>query len=180
MSFSGRMFVVCRFRGDRYWASASMTRSLWQLLLVISLGAMGCTPMASKHSAVLSTEDSPTFPFILVDFGSVELHLVKVDGQVIYRRHTELLPGHHSVCVKVMKGPTGLFGVAPFLGTYWGTLEFDAEAGNSYRVQFDGSKEPAELILLNVQSGSILAHTPCISHTFTEALGEIAEPLPCK
>lgn len=142
------------------------------LLLAIGLVVTSCAPIPTKTTAVVSVQDAPALPGFLVDFGSAELKIVNVDGKLLYGKISKLSPGQHSVCVEVLKGPTGLFGVAPFLGSCSGILDFTAEAGNEYHVACDRSKDPAELRLLDTKSGSVLAHAPCSPFGFFE--------LPCK
>jgi hypothetical protein len=133
------------------------------LLIALSVGLLSpaCAPLPTKETAIVHLEGTATFPFVLLDFGSVELRLVELDGSKNQFRSTVFTPGRHSITVDALQGPTGMFGVAPF----WkcrGQLEFDAEAGKAYIIKYKEEKESKELQFLDKTTGAVLFHAPCI------------------
>ena len=98
-------------------------------------------------------------PFFLVDFFSVELSIVEVDAKRVFGPYVVLAPGKHSLTIRARKGPHGYFGVAPFLGTCYGTLEFDAQAEKEYYVEFKRDSEMLELV--DRAAETVLANITC-------------------
>jgi hypothetical protein len=106
----------------------------------------------------------PSFPFVLLDFGTVELNITELDGKRPSFRSVNLSPGRHSVTIEVLKGSSGMFGVAPFLGKCRSQLEIDAEAGKLYEVELIKEKESEVLRFTDKKTGSILFNAPCIPY----------------
>ena len=94
------------------------------LLVVLSIGLLSsaCTSIPTNDNAVVQVENTWTFPYVLVDFASVDLYIREVDGKGGLDFSIELTPGAHSLTVEAFKGPNGYLGVAPLAGICRGTF----------------------------------------------------------
>ncbi len=129
--------------------------------IFIGLLTSACAPIPTKETAVLNVKGKLSFPFLVLDFGSIELNIIELDGKEVNDRSVVLTHGRHSVTIEALKGPHGYLGVAPFLGKCRSQIEIDAEIGKLYEVEFKKEKESEVLRLFEKNTGSILFNTPC-------------------
>lgn len=134
------------------------------LFLYLINSACTLTPAKDKDTAVLHVVRKLSFPFALLDFGTVDLNIADLDGKKPIHRSVNLTPGKHSVTVEALKGPTGMLGVAPFLGKCHSQFEIDVVAGKSYKVELIREKEKEVFRLSDNISETILFDVPCIPY----------------
>ena len=128
------------------------------MALLLGLLVSGCALTPTRDTAVVSLKDSWTFPFVVFDFYSVELRSGSLPGN---RRPSTVSPGRKAIGVEVLKGPHGAFGIASFLGRCYGTVSFDARAGQEYIVEFLRNSENGVLQVTEVATGFVVDEEPC-------------------
>lgn len=127
------------------------------IALLVSVGA-GCAAVPTHDTAVVHLEQSKTFPFVVVDFSSVEL---RTPALKMYRWAATVPPGKQSIRVLALKGPSGAFGIVPMLGSCSGVVTFDAHAGNEYKIAFFRDDGSGALQVVDVATGFVLDQVPC-------------------
>jgi hypothetical protein len=122
-----------------------------------------CAPVPTKETSVVYLSHTPTFPYVLLDFGSAEVKLVELDGKKTFEvAFVELPSGEHSFIVEAAKGPTGMFGVAAFVGRCQSKFDLDLLAGKTYAFKFIRT-EGSEVIQWMDRGGKrIISEAPCI------------------
>jgi hypothetical protein len=136
--------------------------------LLIALAALACAACATAPSgdhATIRTEAPIHPPLLGLDFWSAEPRIVERDGTPAYLPpfyDAVLAPGRHTVTVEVAKGPTGMFGVAPLLGTCRGQVQIDAVAGRGYVVRYKREQDDEVLEVSDREAGAVLVRVPCV------------------
>lgn len=128
------------------------------MVLLILLGA-GCAAVPTHDTAVVHLKQSKTFPFVVVDFSSVEL---RTPALKMYRWAATVSPGKQSIRVLALKGPSGAFGIVPMLGSCSGVVTFDAHAGNEYDIEFFRNDGSGALQVVDLATGFVVEHVPCV------------------
>ena len=124
-------------------------------VLAAALIAAACASVIPADKAQISYRDAPSFPFVLLDFYSVELR-----PRGAPRNH-RVPPGQQALYVEARKGPTGYFGNSGFLGKCYGTLQFEARAGREYVVEFVRNAGDEALQVTEAETGFVLDQVPC-------------------
>jgi hypothetical protein len=135
------------------------------LIALVALACAACATAPAGDHATIRTEAPVHPPLLGLDFWSVEPRIVERDGSPVYLppfHDAVLVPGRHTITVEVAKGPTGMFGVAPLLGTCRGKVQIDAAAGRSYGVRFRREQDGEVLEVSDRGTGAVLVRVPCV------------------